>query len=224
MLHKLREVRSVAILLLVSMAGLGTCFSSTISVTGSGAINQTGDTVAVQLAISGLSKATGDSLGGFDVNLLFDPSALQFKSASVVDGASGLNQLQFTEAGAFSFSGDASLLASNTLDAYGVSGNSASVLDSQQADAFQFLVVSFASLNGLGTSVSLDLFDPNLLFLSSTNDILSPTYSNSGVSFAGGGSVSPVPEPGAITLVAFGMGACLLWSLQQRRAGWSRRR
>jgi hypothetical protein len=167
-----------------------------------------GGGVTLDFKVSGLSGSVGDSLSGFDINLLFDPTVLALRSYSFSDGG-GTNWLSLPEAGAMSFVSDV-IVSGNTIDAFGVSGNSAAALDAGQPDNFRFLSIAFEALAQGSTNVSVDLADPNLLFLDSNGAPLSMRMLNSAASItiqANGSSATP--EPNGLLLVALGLATLL---------------
>ncbi|NVD97577.1 PEP-CTERM sorting domain-containing protein [Massilia sp. BJB1822] len=159
-----------------------------------------GQSFNVDFRISGMSSAAGDSLSGFDLNVLFDSAAVQLTSFSFLDASGSLNQLDLSEAGSFGFLGDAQA-SGNSIDVFGLSGNSAAVLDTDQADAFRFLSLNFKALApSAGTAIGLDLSDPNLLFTDSGAGSLPYTMNGDSVRLAIGQGAQ-VPEPGTLLLL-----------------------
>ncbi|MBQ5938416.1 MULTISPECIES: cohesin domain-containing protein [unclassified Massilia] len=190
--------------------------AATISVASSASQVALGQSFRVDFRIAGLSAAQYDSLGGFDLDVLFDTSVLEFAGFSFLDAAASSNQLDLPEPGSFGFFGDASA-AGGTIDAYGVSGNSSAVLDGGQAGAFRFLSLDFKALAAhAGTAIQIDLADPNLLFLDSGAGLLDTNYSTARVQVAIG-QTAPVPEPE--TLALLGLGALGLAAARRRKAG-----
>ena len=116
-----------------------------------------GDSFVVDFNISGLTSNIGDSLSAFDFDILFDHTALSFNGASFTNTGVD-NQLELAESGAWPFDGDVIDSGSGLLDAYGISGNSDSVLDSDQLTDFRFLGLEFTAIAATtSASISIDL-------------------------------------------------------------------
>lgn len=155
-----------AILLLILAA---TCVSAlaapSVWVNQSGTISQAGDMVSVRIGITGLTSAPGQSLSGYDLNVLYNQSVLEFSAVSFIDGVSSVNQLDLAGA-IFPFLAGYSLLP-GTIDLWAVSGNDDTTLDALQADQFDFAVLTFKALDVQPTFVGIDLADPSLSFVDS---------------------------------------------------------
>ena len=174
-----------------------------------------GGTISVFFEIGGLSSALDDSLSGFDFDVRFDPTLLSLSGSSFVDPLTLLNQLDLPEAGSLGFVNDQNL-AGGVLDILALSGNSSSLLDQGQADAFRFLTLTFTALApGALTTVSLDLMDPGLAFLDSSAGLLAPTFLQSSASIAIRAPGAQVPEPTSIVLLI--AGAALLACARRAR-------
>jgi hypothetical protein len=182
------------------MAGTVALMPSSVSVAN-------GSSFDVTLRMENLTGAHGDSLSGFDVNLLFAPSFLELTGFTFIDVSSNSNQLALLETGSLQFSGDVTENA-GLIDAYGVSGNSASVLDSAQLNSFDFLTLTFRALSPTTlTEIRLDLTDPGLLFLDSGSGDLAVNFGNTvtAVIITGGGN-NTIPEPNSLVLILIGLG------------------
>lgn len=189
--------------------------ASIISVTPSASQVNVGDSFSVFFNISGLSSNAGDSLSGFDLSILYDPAVATFSGFSFNDPSSAINQLDLAELGAFPFAGDATA-AGGVIDAFAISGNSPAILDSDQANAFQFLALSFMALApSAGALISIDLNDPNLLFVDSGSGILPASFQSARASVSIVPSAQNLPEPATWILLAVGFVA--LTSLRQRQ-------
>lgn len=164
-----------------------------------------GNSVEVNFGILGLTSAAGDSISGFDFDILFDSSVLSFTGASFNDPVLG-NQLDLPEIGAFSFIGNATDIGSGILDVYALSGNSDFILDVDQANAFRFLTLTFKALvSTSSTNIGIDINDPFLLALDSGFNDLAVSYGAIDVNLAiSEPSPNSVPEPSILALLALG--------------------
>ncbi|RQO58583.1 hypothetical protein DBR47_12815 [Paucibacter sp. KBW04] len=166
-----------------------------------------GESFSINFAIAGLSAANGNSLSGFDINVLLNPALASLNGFSFTDPASGLNQLDLPDPDSLGFVGDASL-SSGMIDAYGLSGNGAALLDADQANGFRFLSLMFTAMAASsGAEFSIDLTDPGLLFLDSQGALL-PIELQTTQAFV---EITPnngqVPEPGALALALLALAA-----------------
>ncbi len=171
-------------------------------------INQTvdqGDSVEVELTVSGLGEFTADSLGAFDIEVLFDNSILEFSSVTYGDPVFGdqldlfgLGSMIETTPGA----GEVNLVE--------ISLDLPFELDDLQLGSFTLATLSFDTLLA-GTS-SLDIGDHILSDASGVGlnaDITQASVTVNAVS---------VPEPSILVL----MGAGLLGlSFTSRRKSYS---
>jgi hypothetical protein len=206
-----RRILSTA--LLVAALGMAPARAAVIDVSTPSNTLLVGDTVSVNFNISGLTAAPDASLSAFDLDIRFDQAAMQFTGFGFADPASGLNQLDLAEAGSFPFLGDA-FINGSLIDAYGLSGNSAALLDAGQADSFTFLVLHFTAIATSPVStVAIDLSDPAQLFVDSQAARLAATIGAPGVQFAINAAVPPVPEPAALPL--FGVGLLVLAAMHR---------
>src|SRR5205809_960449 len=114
-------------LVLLSLAA--PAVADTISMSSSGDIAAVGDAVTIHFQIIGLTSGIFSSLSAFDINVLYDPKVLALTSFSFIDPASGLNQLDLAEPGAFPFLGAVDDPLTGVIDSFGVSGNTAGFLD-----------------------------------------------------------------------------------------------
>lgn len=191
-----------------------TSSASTISVTPSASQVNVGDPFSVFFDISGLTSTPGDSLSGFDLSIFYDPAVATFSGFSFTDPSSVINQLDLAELGAFPFAGDATA-AGGVIDAFAISGNSPAILDSDQANAFRFLALSFIAVApSAGTLISIDLNDPNLLFVDSGSGSLPVAFQNTRASVDVVQSAPNLPEPATWILLV--VGSLALVSLRQR--------
>lgn len=180
-------------------------YATAIDLSASSTHLTVGETFYVDFTISGLSGAPGDSLSAFDLDILFDDSVFSLTGFDFTDPVLGNNQLDLPEIGAFPFDGDVFDQGNGVLDAYGISGNSDSVLDADQAMDFRFLGLTFLTIaEASATSISMDLNDPSLLILDSYWGDLNVNYAPAQVDLTVSTSV-PVPEPATVLLVASGL-------------------
>ncbi len=138
---------------------------------------QIGDTVTVNMSVSGLSSAPYDSLAAFDVDFLYSAGLLTYQLTSFSDPILG-NQLQDdSEIGAFPFY-NLEQSYGNILDIFATTGNSADALDAYQQDEFIALSLTFIA-EAIGfAEVSLDTNDPWLIFSDSNFDDIDFTVAN----------------------------------------------
>jgi hypothetical protein len=153
-------------------------------------ITQIGNSVNVQIGISGLGGNLAPSLGAYDLDLSFDPSHLAFTGAVFGDALLG-NQLDL-----FNFGGNlsgADLTDPGTVNFYEVSFDSVTDLNDLQVNSFTLATLSFDVLD-FGTSdltLSVNAFGD-----AEGNDLPVTTLST---------SVTTVPLPSAIFLMASGL-------------------
>jgi hypothetical protein len=208
--------------LLAALAALGLAASAqaaTVNLSGSSSHVSVGSAFSLALRIDGLHQGGIGSLAGFDIDLHYDDSLLQFTGYSFIDPGSGSNPLDLPEPGGLGFFGQASVAGAGLLDAFGLSGNSTAVLDAGQPDAFRFLELNFVALQASsGTDLALDLADPLLLFADGAGNPIAIDFGASRTALVidaqGGGSL---PEPGSAALSLAGLAVAL--STRRRRMG-----
>jgi len=204
-LRGLHEIIFMVCILILSLSG-NVANATVIGVSTSNVNPIVGESINVDLHISGLSTAPGASLSAFDLDILFDDNVFAFTGFSFIDPGLGHNQLELPEAGAFSFDGDVIDLGLGLLDAYGISGNSDSTLDAAQANEFRFLGLTFTAIaEAAYSSISIDLSDPFLFILDSTFDDLNVSYLPAEVDLSVSSEPSSVPEPSTLLLLAVGI-------------------
>jgi hypothetical protein len=156
-----------------------------------------GNTFNVELVFSGLSNASNDSVAGYDIDVKYDPAILKFSGSSF----GTVNQLDFVEAGSFPFYGVTDDLG-GVIDVAALSGNSQSVLDTNQDNSFVGLILTFQAINlSSATRIELDLEDPFLLILGSNGDVLDATYNPNFLTLQVQTEGTALPEPSTIYLV-----------------------
>lgn len=214
LIHKFgSSLRQMALGLLMAGAMGATAHAAMINVSASPTSVTVGGTVSVFFDISGLA-ADAMSLYSFQIN--YDNSVLGFSGISFADPGSLRNELDLPEASSFGFAGSVADLGGGVLDVFGLSGNSATSLNSVQADAFRFLTLTFDTLAvSMASAVRLDV--GSSLFGDAFANPLSLSFQAAGADIAvtAGGSV---PEPGALSLALLGLvGACAATRSARRR-------
>ncbi len=174
-------------------APTATTEAGSISLAASAASVDIGATLEIRLTIDGLS-APGESLAAFDVDVLFDPLFLQFEGYSFVDTISGINQLDLPEVGGLPFVGDTQLRGPGVVDSFGLTGNSAAVLDLLQADSFDVVRLVFRGLARGQAAVSLDVGDSLLTFADPSGAELVRTNGTTSLSVPVVGAPVSVPD------------------------------
>ncbi len=143
---------------------------------------EVGDSLDVGIVVSGLAP---DSLSTFDIDVGFDATILAFNSATFGD-----------ELDLFGFGSDTlATPGAGTVNLFELSSDFPGAFDSLQADSFILATLTFEAL-AVGTS-SL------LLSINALGDALGdPLGADVGV-----GSITAVPEPAALLLMAVGLAA-----------------
>ncbi len=183
---------------LLCTAGFQTAGAATLTLVPSESNVSVGDTVSVELNISGLGDDTAPSLGAYDITV-DTPGFFTFNNAAFGDSVLESDQLgssAFTE----------TILGSDTIQLIEVSFESVAALNSTQPDAFTLATLNFTA-TGPGSG-SFSLADVTLSDASGL--ALSSSVSNASIS-----AFSSVPEPS--TLVPLGVLA--LVGLMRKRLG-----
>lgn len=189
----------------------GTAYATpTVNLSGSAASGTVGFAWTVSFDISGLGTGTNESLSGFDINVNYDPALLYFTGFSVINPATHDVQLDLPEPGQWGLFADVSNLGGGVLDAYAVSGNSASVLDAAQLDSFRFLALNFVALAAGSALVSLDVGDPNLLFTDSDANQMSVNLQHTSAQLDIRQPSGQLPEPATWLLAGMGLAGAAL--------------
>lgn len=212
---RLKDLRRIAACAV--MCWVGAVSAATVNVASSSSHVSVGQVVTLTFSVAGLHQGGTGSLAGFDLDLQYDNSLLSLQSFGFVDSTSGINALDLPEVGGLGFFGDA-VAAGGIVDAFGLSGNSAAVLDAQQADAFDFLTLSFVALQASsGTQLVIDLADPLLTFSDGNGRPIQMAFGSARALLVidpQGGGGNTVPEPAAPVLALAALAS----------AGWARRR
>jgi len=178
-----------------------------------------GETFNVYFNISGLTSNPADSLSGFDLDILYDEAVLTFAGSTFSDPILG-NQLDFGEPGALPFFGDVDDSVNGALNAFGISGNSGTVLDANQSDQFAFLGLTFtvnANATAQSTLISIDMNYPFLMFLDSDFGDLNTNIPHSDLLISISSTPSTaIPEPNILLLVTAGVLILLAGSFKRR--------
>jgi len=147
-----------------------------------------GSTVDVDLTISGLGDFEPDSLGAFDVGVLFDPGILGFTSVSFGDPVLG-DQLDLFSLGSFTLVDDSVPGVVNVLE---ISFDLPTDLDTLQPGSFTLATLSFDAL-AIGSSSVTPVVN-----------VLADSWGSRLTAEASSGFVGVVPEPGSWTLFLVG--------------------
>jgi hypothetical protein len=142
--------RYAYILLLTCLAQAPLAHSALISLQPDTTFADTGDSISLDLVISGLGDYAPDSLGAFDISIDFDASALSFTSYVLGDFLGDVSASEAIDA-----SGGASGGSVNVAE---VSLLSAAALDTLQPGAFILATLNFSVLDledGAATQLSL---------------------------------------------------------------------
>jgi hypothetical protein len=150
-----------------------------------------GDEINFLLNISGLTAGGPDSLGAFSLDVTYDPMILAFSTVTFGNYLGDLDPLLF-EADAYF---DDSIPGVLYLD-------EVSFLSDLELDLLQPADFSLASLKftGIGLGVSNVVLKNVVLVDALANELINPTLGDGSV------TVTPVPEPATILLLAVGIG------------------
>lgn len=196
-------------------------WATQVSISPSANTVSVGDVFAIRFRIEGLSGAAGASLSAFDITLAFDESAVQWTGFSFDDAGGAGNQLDLAEPGSFGFLGDALNTGLSSINAFGLSGNSAAVLDAWQANDFDFLTLSFKAVADTSAAVfSVNSNNPGLLFVDSGASNLAVAFGALSASVSIGGATGVVAEPSSLWLVTLALLALPRWLGRGRRGLW----
>lgn len=169
---------------------------------------QVGSTLRLQFALNGLGSGPSESLGLYDLDVVYTLASLRFAGGSFSVNGVG-NPLDLPETGSAGFLGDIVATGAGVIDVFALSGNSQAVLDTMQANNLLLFELQFEALAvNPAAFVAIDLADPFLLFGSSDPFAgLQVGFTTSRVDIEiGAGLPGTVPEPSAFLLAALALG------------------
>ncbi len=172
-------------MLIISLITSGDVLSATIGFSPNSITTSVGNSVNVDIVISGLDNNSSPSLGAFDLDVNYDASILGFNS--VVFG-SGLDLFGFGTINGFSDT-------AGKTNIFELSFDSESDLNSLQADSFLLASISFNAIADGNSLLNLNTID----FADGAGDPLVITTNTGNV------TVNPVPAPPAIWLLGTGL-------------------
>jgi hypothetical protein len=166
----------------------------------------TGDSISLDLIISGLGEFTSDTLGAFDISVGFDNSALSFSSYNLggLLGDVGLAEALDASTGALG----------GTVDLAEVSLLSNLALDALQPSSFILATLNFDVINlAAGMTTQLSVLQ---------GAVLGDVYGGSlAVAGTGSASVEAIPVPSTLLLLIASLGGWRMFTnvpLTRRRA------
>jgi len=174
-----------------------------------------GDPVTINLTISDLGDHTPESLGTFDLNLLFDPTILGIDTTDsdgdgVIDSVDIDPRSQLDIYGWHLNSMGASLTGPGVLNIYDLSFDDEDDLNNYQDGSFPLATITFSAI-GVGTSM-LSVDPATILLGDAAGNTLTADLTGGSVSVS---SVSPVPEP--TTCLLMGAGLASLIGLRRKK-------
>jgi hypothetical protein len=152
-------------------------------------VANTGDTVSLDLVASGLTSGGSDSIGGFDVDVLFDDSVLGFVGGTTGTGLGSISDFYFASGG--------------VVDAFAVSLELPADLDALQGSTVVLATLAFEVLDlapGTSTTVAIDSSDQFLLVSDAASAAPLP------ITALDNGTIR-APAPGVLALLSIGLAA-----------------
>jgi hypothetical protein len=166
----------------------------------------TGDSVSLDLIISGLGDFTADTLGTFDISVGFDTSALSFSSYSLGVLLGDVSLVEALDA--------SSGVLGGTLNVAEVSLLSDLALDALQPGSFTLATLNFNVINlAKGVTTQLSILQGAVL-----GDVSGAKLDVAGF---GSASIEAIPVPGTLLLLIASLGGWLMFTnvaLTRRRA------
>ena len=204
----MKKVLFLAVVLVVVVFFSLSAFAATIGFEPASQIVPVGESVSVDLVISGLGDGTSPSLGGFDLFIEYDPTILALSDVSFGDPTLG-DQLDVSGWGSLY---EHSSYFSNVEYLFGLSYNLPWDLNDLQKPSFVLATLTFDTLS-VGTS-SLEIVDPDPPFFASR---LADENGNCLSFDSQSGNISAVPVP--TTLILLGSGLSGVWILRRKKFG-----
>ena len=178
-----------------------------------------GDSVDVDIVISGLTADGPDSLGSFDLDATYDPSVLNFSQYGL---GSYLGDLGLSEAGDFSLGeytpGTINISELSFLDADSASGPSyiPPYLDIIQPSSFTIATLTFDAIGGEGSESLLEFTSGSGGNLPELGDALGNALSPV-IQTSGSITVTAVPVPEPTTLLLLGLGLIAMAGVYRKK-------
>jgi len=199
---KLSLLAALLMLTGITQASVVSTFNPTSLFLSITRISQTGNSVNVDIGISGLASGAAPSLGGYDVNLSFDSTYLSFAGVAFGDAVLG-NQLDLASLGSTTI---AELTGIGIVNLFELSGDAAEDLNTLQAPGFNLATVTFDVLNAGTSLLQLDL---NALADADGNTLSAITVSV---------PVTTVPLPSAFLLMAPSLAGLMCAGKRRKRS------
>lgn len=150
----------------------------------------TGDTIALDLVVSGLGDYAPDSLGGFDISIGFDPAIFAFTSYTLGGYLGDLSLLEALDIGFGDLGGAVNIAEVSLL--------SALELDALQPGAFTLATLNFNVIDLAAGEVSQFSVLPDAVLADANGNALA---AGTGAVARVEGVGAPVPVPGTIPLL-----------------------